>query len=380
VHKNISPSPAAHPVHAIRSVFVVEPENEGWIIERLTRDIAAELGARGVDTHIGPGGAYCGEDVILNSRFLTALSDSRARVNSLFVTHIDDRIKEMELRASVARFNSFVCMSPHDAEFITALRADARGVVGIELPARDLVVRPIRIAFFSAYYTDGRKNEQWILDCFRDRPPEQRAAFVFCFLGWGWESFCEKLAALDMNYEVYRYSRFLPGEYQLYKEVLKSTDVLIYPGFDGGAMSVYDALNAGIDVLASDISYHRGLGDGVSLFADREQFNAHIDRLLAAYDSRTSALHNRSIKAYVDRLLDHWNTVASERASGGSGSAIGSGPVTGQRETVESFRQHYKPISPTRVRSFLIRWLQTRLIRSWGGRSVRARNSNGAPG
>lgn len=366
-------------MQAIRSVFVVEPGNEGWIIERLTRDVVAELRTRGIDARIGTGGAYGGEDVIFNSRFLTALSDSRARVNSLFITHIDDRIKEMELRANTARFNSFVCMSPHDAEFIAALKGDARGVVGIELPARDLVVRPIRIAFFSAYYPDGRKNEQWIIDCFRGRTAEQRAAFIFCFLGWGWESFCEKLASLDMNYEIYRYSRFFPGEYQLYKDALKSAEVLIYPGFDGGAMSVYDALSAGIDVLASDISYHRGLGDSVSLFEDREQFDAHIDRLLRTYDARVCALSTRSIKAYVDRLLDHWGTVISDRASGNS-TGSGSGPSTGQRETLESFRRHYKPISPTRVRSFLIRWLQTRFIRFWGGRSSRARKSDRAPG
>lgn len=363
----------------IRSVFVVEPENQGWIVERLMRDVAAELRNRDIDTRIGTGGAYGGEDVIFNSRFLTALSDSRAGVNSLFITHIDDRIKEMELRANVARFNSFVCMSPHDAEFIAALKGDARGVAGIELPARDLVVRPIRIAFFSAYYPDGRKNEHWLIECFRGRPPEQRAAFVFCFLGWGWESFCEKLASLEMNYEIYRYSRFVPGEYQLYKDALKSADVLIYPGFDGGAMSVYDALNAGIDVLASDISYHRGLGDGVSLFADREEFNAQIDRLLRTYDARVCALSNRSIKTYVDRLLDHWSTVISDRASGTSAGSGSSGSMTEQRETLQNFRQHYKPISPTRVRSFLIRWLQTRLIRFWGGRPSRARKSDGAP-
>lgn len=364
---------------SIQSVYIVEPENQGWIIERLMRDIAGELNARGITTSIGSGGGYRGQHVILNSRFLTALHDTRATLTSLFITHVDDRVKELELRTMFGRFDSFVCLSPHDADFLAALKGDRDGIVGIELPARDLVVRPIRIAFFSAHYPDGRKNEQWIVDCFRDRSPQQRAAFVFCFLGWGWESFCEKLADLDMNYEVYRYSRFAPGEYQLYKDVLKTADALIYPGFDGGAMSVYDALNAGVDVLASDISYHRGLGDGVSLFADREQFDAQIERLLRAHEARVSALSNRSIKVYVDRLLDHWAGVISTRA-GGNGDRSHSGLTTEQHETLRTFRQHYKPISPSRVRSFLIRWLQTRFIRSWGERSSRARKSDGAPG
>jgi hypothetical protein len=346
----------------IRSVFIVEPENQGWIIERLMRDIAAELGARGIETRIGKGNQYLGEDVIFNSRYLTALSDGRARVNSLFITHVDDRAKEIELRASFARFNSFVCLSPHDAEFASALKEDPQGIVGIELPARELAVRPIRIAFFSARYPDGRKNEQWIRDCFRERSAEMRAAFVFCFLGWGWESFCEELGELDMNYEVYRYSRHVPGEYELYKDALKSADVLIYPGFDGGAMSVYDAFNAGLDVLVSDVSYHRGLGSGATLFSNRAEFDAQIDRLYRRHEERAQTLRDRSVRAYVDRLLTHWIEV-------GWGSDAKRDPHAAitpaeRKETLQSFREHYKNMwSPTRMRSFLIRWLQTRFIR-----------------
>jgi hypothetical protein len=347
----------------IRSVFIVEPEGQGWIIERLMRDIAAELAARGIQARIGRGNQYGGEEVIFNSRYLVALSEARARVNSLFITHVDDRVKEQELRMSFARFNSFVCMSPHDAEFVTALKGDSVGITGIDLPARELTVRPTRIAYFSARYEDGRKNEQWILDSFRNRPAEERAAFVFCFLGWGWEGFCERLAELEMNYEIHRYSRFLPGEYQLYKDALKSSDLLIYLGFDGGAMSVYDALNAGIDVLASDISYHRGLGDAVKLFANQDEFSARIDQLLKSHSDRSQALRQRSIQAYVDRLLAHWSNVIGGRGAVEPEAAPMLAPAA-RKQTLQSFRAHYKPmLSPTRIRSFLIRWLQSRLIR-----------------
>jgi hypothetical protein len=347
----------------IRSVFIVEPKrSEGWIIERLMRDVAAELTSRGIEARIGDSTQYNGEEVIFNSRYLVALSESRARVNSLFITHVDDRVKEQELRTSFSRFNSFVCMSPHDAEFVAAVKGDSVGIAGIELPTREISVRPLRIAFFSARYQDGRKNEQWIIDCFRSRSAEERAMFVFSFLGWGWESFCAELAGLDMNYEICRYSRYMPGEYQIYKEALKTADLLIYPGFDGGAMSVYDALNAGIDVLASDISYHRGLGDAAMLFADQREFSARIDQLIKRQSDRLRALQQRSIQSYVDRLLAHWASVIN-------GGGASTGPVTpvppaAREQALQSFRAHYKPmLSPTRIRSFLIRWLQTRLIR-----------------
>jgi hypothetical protein len=350
---------------AIKSVFIVEPDDQGWIIERLMRDIAADLNARGISARIGNGGEYRGEEVIFNSRFLIALSDPRASVNSVFITHVDDKTKEFELRSTFARFNSFVCLSPHDAEFVIALRGDRRCVTGIELPAREVRVRPIRIVMFSARYEDGRKNEQWIIDYFRDKSPEQRGAFVFCFLGWGWESFCAELAALEMNYEIYRYSRYVPGEYELYKEILPSADALIYLGFDGGAMSVYDALNAGIDVLASDTSYHRGLGEGVKLFADRSQFHGELDRLFARHANRTAVLRQRSVGTYVQRLLAHWHEVRTGGlAVSGETTPDTSVPTADEHQTLREFRGNYKRLSFTRIRSALIRWLQNRLIRS----------------
>jgi hypothetical protein len=345
---------------SISSVFIVEPDDQGWIIERLMRDIAAELNRRGVTTRIGPGAEYQGEQVVFNSRFLIALSDPRALVNSLFITHVDDKVKELELRAALPKFNSFVCMSPHDAEYLVALRGDRRAVVGIELPAREMRVRPIRIVMFSARYEDGRKNEDWILEYFADKTPAQRGAFVFCFLGWGWEGFSARLAALDMNYEVYRYSRYVPGEYELYKEILPGADALIYLGFDGGAMSVYDALNAGIEVIASDTSYHRGLGDGVHLFADRAGFFRELDTLRERHAARVDTLNARTVGSYTMRLLQHWHEVLAEV----TGTAVTAPPSAGEQQTLQQFRGQYKRLSFTRIRSAFIRWLQTRLIRS----------------
>jgi hypothetical protein len=201
----------------ISSVYIAEPANSGWIIERLIRALAQELKARGISTAVGPTDGYGGQDVLFNSRFLTAAPDSRARVNSMFITHVDDRLRESELRASLSQFNSLVCLSAHDADFIAGLNGDRSGVVGIDLPAFSANLRPVRLALFTARYPDGRKNEQWLLEYFKERPAVWRDSFVLCFMGWDWETFCVELASLNVNYEVYRYSRDLPGEYTLYK-------------------------------------------------------------------------------------------------------------------------------------------------------------------
>lgn len=346
----------------IKSVFIVEPINQGWIIERLMRDIASEMDKLGVVTRIGQRADYNGEDVIFNSRFLTASSDSHAKINSLFITHVDDSVKEMELKSSLKKFNSFVCMSSQDADFIAALKGDAAGVVGLDLPARNESVRPIRLAYFSARYEDGRKNEDWIVEYFKSKTSISKRAFTLCFMGWGWESFCEKLSSLDLNYEIYRYSRSMPSEYDLYKEMLATMDALIYTGFDGGAMSVYDAIGAGIDVIATNISYHRGLDESVRLFDSREGFFSHLDQLLKQHEARLSVLNRRSLQVYTRKLLNHWDSLILEDLSIETSSAKSKSFVP-NNEVLEFYRGHYKRLNFSRLRSAVIRIMQSYLIK-----------------
>lgn len=347
-----SPSPTHF--SPVETVYIVEPKDHGWIIERLMRDIGAQLNLRGVETHIGPQSDYGGQDVVFNSRYLTPLADKRARVNSLFITHIDDQVKELEFRSRNGLFNSLVCLSAQDADFIAGLVGTRSAIAGIDLPARELTVRPIRIAMFSAHYKDGRKNEQWIIDYFEVKDRAYRDNFVICLMGWGWEQIGGQLGELEMNYEIYRYSRFMEGEYAMYKEVLSSMDCLIYLGFDGGAMCVYDALAAGVDVIATDISYHRGLGETVALVASKEMFFEEIEQLHRRNVSRKVALAGRSIETYTTRLLEHWNRVAN----GGDLPVPNPKQAVVEVETVKLFRSHYKPMGLSRVRSFAIRSLQ----------------------
>jgi hypothetical protein len=351
----------------ITSVYIVEPTDHGWIIERLMRDLAEEFIAKGVATRIGPHDGYDGEQVILNSRYLNPFADGRATINALFITHVDDGIKESFVRMAFDKYQSFVCLSPHDGNFIAALKGDSCGVLGLDLPPRNLTVRPTRLALFSARYEDGRKNERWLLDYFDSRPRAVRDNFTLCFMGWGWESFCAELGALEMNYEIYRYSRFLPGEYDLYRQTLAGMDRLIYLGFDGGAMSVYDAISAGISVIAPDASFHRGLGEAVDLFADREGFFRILDGLASVVQQRKDALAARSIQNYTVKLLQHWGELVV-----GDAAPEPPGPV--DASVVEEFRANYGRIGRERLRSAAIRFLQ-----NWRARLSRRGYASTAP-
>lgn len=341
-------------VQRFTSIYIVEPESQGWIIERLMRDLACELERLGCNVNIGRGTEYSGQEIILNSRYLTPFFDERAKINSVFITHVDDRIREAELKRTFISFNSFVCMSPHDADFVTALKGGSDGVVGLELPLRDQSVRPIRLAIFSACYKDKRKNEDWILEYFSSRPKEYRDYFIFCFLGSDWERFSCKLAAANLNFEISRYSNSLQGEYFLYKEKLISMDALLYLGFDGGAMSVYDAINAGIDIIATDISYHRDLGTLARLFDDRTGFFDEMDRLFKKSADSRQVVQTRSVANYARRLMLHWESIVQLN---GNDLRVENFPENSS-EIISEFRGRYKKLDYSRVRSGIIRYIQ----------------------
>ena len=256
----------------IKSIFMVEPDNQGWIIEKLMRDIKAECELKDINVSIGISNQYDGEDVIWNTRYLTAYYNRQAKINSLFITHVDDASKALQLSADAKNFDSIVCLSPQEARMTCNLLGRKKGIVGLNLPPRDLTVRPIRLAYMSHYYPDHRKREDWIVEYFTSYNPKAKHSFIFSFLGHSWEGFAKHLDKLDLNYEIVRYAFEMPSEYIQYKERLGLNDYLIYLGNDGGAMSVYDAVCTGIKVICTNGSYHDGLPKSVITFNDKTEF------------------------------------------------------------------------------------------------------------
>jgi hypothetical protein len=345
-------------VSQVNRVFISEPIHVGWIIEKLMRDIAAALNNRGIETRVGHPREYTGQEIVFHSRYLYASPFEQADVNSLFITHIDDRLKEMELRSRIGGFNSFVCTSEAEAQMVKALGCPAGQVVGLALPHRGGVVRRQRVAYFSERYEDGRKNEDWLIEYFQSRDERVRRSMILCLIGYNWETFCTRLAALGLSFELYRYDRALPGEYEAQKKLLEGMDHLIYPGFDGGAMCVYDGVVAGTELLISDNGYHRDLGTGATLFRDRQHFFEGLDRIAARTLDAEQVMSDRSIGPYVDRLLAHWAHCCDgdARGSGASGTRDPAETKT-QQDELRFYRAHYKPASPRRLASTLYRQL-----------------------
>lgn len=340
------------------SVFISEPLNLGWIIEKLMRDIAFELVNKGIKVNIGPLENYAGEDIVFHSRYLYAKPLPQAKLNCLFVTHIDDYGKEIELRSLARGFDSIIFMSEQEAKFGRTLLPNTKNIIGINLPHCGGYIKRKRVAFFSAYYSDGRKNEGWLLEYFRSKSPNRRNDFILCLLGYDWEGFCKELAKLGVSYELYRYDRTMPGEYNEQTEILSRMSYLIYPGFDGGAMSAYDGLMAGLPLIISDTSYHRGISPETSLFTDKQGLFMELDKLALLTEAREHTLIERSLSNYVTTLVRHWHHILCPQLP----HATDTPSQILERETVTNeYRAYYKNISPRRLISSFYRAL-TRLI------------------
>jgi hypothetical protein len=293
----------------IESVFIVEPFNVGWIIENLMRDIAHEMETLGIRVRIGPQEQFKNEMVAIHTRGYYFKAIPNCTLNSVFMTHIDDVFKEKEMLIVANEADSLVCLSEHSAEIMRGLGVGSKKVIGNSLPHRGGVVRRPRIGIFSERYSDGRKNEEWLIDFYKKTPLEHRTKFIFCFIGYGWESLGVRLAELGACFEIYRYDRSMPGEYESQKDLVATLDKLMYMGFDGGSMSIYDGMHANVDLIFPDNCYHRDFDEGVTLFSNKNEFFEVLDKIADGVASKEEAMHSRSVKAYTQNLLKHWNSL-----------------------------------------------------------------------
>lgn len=342
---------------SIKSVFISQEIDGGWIIEKLMSDIACELVSRGLIVRTGRPDEYNGEQVVFHSRYLYCKPVKSAPLNSVFVTHIDDKLKELEIKAEFDSFDSFVCMSPQDASVLLGFGCNDRAVLGNNLPHRGMILRPIKLAIFSDKYNDGRKNECWILEYLQKLTPDLRRGIVISILGHNWEGFCTELSKIGISYELFCYDRQLPNEYALQKEILSSMDYLLYPAFDGGAMCVYDAISEGVKLIISDVGYHIDLIDGAKLFSNKTEFELRMNEVLYEFTKREMVYKERSIGVYVDKLLIHWCSVLNAKNGRHTICDQISSKNTSHADVsiINAYRFHYKKISARRIISSVYR-------------------------
>lgn len=323
--------------------------DSNWIISKIADDIIRTASSMGYECGKGGFEDYRGEEICYHMCYQLAIPISQAKHNSVFYTHLNDKLTEEQLISIKDQFDSYICMSAEDAEFLIELGFDPHKVYGKTLPVRNNYIRPISIGIFSACYPDGRKNEEWLLDYCRQCEGAKLVNFVF--VGKGWGRVVDELEKLDCSYEWHNVSRKLPYEYQYQQNKMGNLNYYIYMGMDGGAMGTYDAYAQDVPLCVTYDGFHKSIPDIDYSFDDKQGFFNQLDKITSSHKRRMDFFQAHTPENYVKWILDIWhgngNNVIDEKDR----------KCISYNTVLEKKRDQYYDLVLNRFRGFLADWL-----------------------
>lgn len=302
---------------SIKSVqLVLHPDQEGWILHKIAQRIKSELERLNVKVKIvgEPEGdadvyfwMYFGHKGI--SQHLK--NNSHTGIRSAFVTHVDDAAKTRKIAKLVNDNVDLVFMSKDHAHTVsTGLGFDKffNILLGSDLAQFN---EPYRVGIFSKRFSDGRKNEKWLIRLARELDLRD---VEIVFVGSGWKDISSKLNALGVSTIRYDDVENKYPNYTEFPELYKSLDLFLSASFDEGSMGSLDAFILGTDMLISKHGFHKELDLNDDNYLDS------YDDLKLKFSKRISNFRNRRAKAQewtwertcLD-LLKHWESLADKR-------------------------------------------------------------------
>jgi hypothetical protein len=276
----------------------------GWIVGKIANDIEGYFVKKGVTCRVGAPNDYKNEDICYHLGYSYAVPQKKARINSVFITHIDDKLKEKMVVSMRNTFDSFICMSKEDEDFLIQLGFGENKVFGLTLPIRNDYIRPISLGIFSGYYKDGRKNDKWLLDFIREEKDIHLVNLVF--IGPRWSEILATLSGYNCTFEWHSTSRKTPFEYKFQQEKLSKLDYYFYMGFDGGAMGSYDAYANGVPLFISDNGYHKEIPTIEKPFQTFDEFNNIFSKIILEQKKKIIFFKENSIDNYCNNLNLIW--------------------------------------------------------------------------
>ncbi|MBQ7439180.1 MAG: hypothetical protein IJV28_04350 [Paludibacteraceae bacterium] len=296
----------------MESVFIVNyGYDSSWIVGKLARDIESSLQKAGIPCRNGELDDYNGEEIVFHMQYHWASPIPTAKHNSVFYTHTINVLYETDIQMLKDRFDSFICMSPEDAQYLIELGFDQSKVFGRILPIRTPFIKPISIGIFSACYGNHVKNEQWLIDYCTRNPDAKYANFVF--VGKGWGGVCEALENLGCTYEWHNVSRSLPYEYLFQINKLANLNYYIYMGMDGGAMGTYDAYAVDVPLCVTFDGFHKAIPNVDYTFDNEQTFFKQMDIIIAKHVNRIRFFEENTSDNYTQWILKVWHGESVEQ-------------------------------------------------------------------
>ena len=300
----------------VKSVqLVLHPDQEGWILHKIAQRMKRELESMEIETKIvsDPEGnadvffwLYYGHNGIIEH----AKSSPQKGIHSAFVTHVDDAVKTNKVAKLVNNKIDLVFMSEDHANTVSAalgLNKFFNILLGSDLSAYDV---PYRVGIFSKRFSDGRKNEKWLIRLAKEI---DLSDVEIIFVGSGWKVVASKLQSLGVSTIRYDDDENKYPEYSEFPGIYKSLDLFLSPSFDEGSMGSLDAFILGRDMLISRHGFH------IELELDDENYLDSYQDLKGKFTIRLNKFRKRRMRARdwswrntaID-LLDHWNELSEK--------------------------------------------------------------------
>jgi hypothetical protein len=287
--------------------LVLNPENAGWIIEKIAARLMEHAPVAGIAASIS---GQPRSDVHLNHWMSYAFADEPQSTRAtMFITHVDDPYKSALVRRVIAGgVDAGICMSGEMMAQLVALGVPQRSLCFIP-PAHDNLVRPrrVRIGIATRLYPDGRKRESLLvqlggrirLDCFR-----------FEIFGAGWEKVIPELKASGAEVDYYPGTGDYRSDYQVLLEHVPHFDYYLYMGMDEGSLGTLDALAAAVKTIVTAQGFHLDLGSAIThSFVTFEELEAIFIRIRDELAARTAIAARLTWGAFAERHATVWRAI-----------------------------------------------------------------------
>jgi len=279
------------------NVLSYEPAG-GWILYDYAVRLADALRPH-VD-HVAVGfGQAPGFDVTFHVNYYGLRQIQVPSLHTTMVTHIDTQEKFNLVRSQAAAGVLGFCMSEETARRLNTLSGHTK-FFNFAPPAMLQAERKqLTMMMSGRLYDDGRKNEAWAIDFFRQFRPED---LVLRVMGAGWE---HKLADLQRQGYTVRHSPAF--DRTLYLDWLKTADHLLYTGNDEGALSTLDALLYGVVPIVTAQGYHLEQEGEILLYATHAQLMAIGVKLQRGLDD-ANGMRERMTDwdGFARQHAEHW--------------------------------------------------------------------------
>jgi hypothetical protein len=269
-----------------KNLNIVDYEDgDSWILSAIARRLHEGMLALGVDCHLSPkpedGFTHC-----YHIHYWYVRSVNINIKNFSYVTHIDSLPKLQLILAQNKELNiQGICLSSETSRRLNEFSGSQRFTY-INPPAlTDPVEKKIAVMIAFRLYSDGRKKVE-VIEGFVEKF-SGKYNIKFYVIGAGWESHVEKWLSLGVDVE------YTPNwNRSVYNNLLNIADLLLYTGFDEGAISVLDAIAAGKTVLATGQGFHLDVLSYKKLLLYSCEHDLH-QQARGFFDSYTSDLEIR---------------------------------------------------------------------------------------